>query len=69
MQSKRWSLIETLTNVGVGFLISLVAQLVIFHFHGIELSLSDNVEITAYFTVISIVRGYVVRRVFVRIKR
>lgn len=69
MQSRRWSLIEALTNVCVGFLISLVAQLLIFHFHGIELSLGDNVAITGYFTVISIIRSYALRRVFARIKR
>ena len=69
MQSRRWSLIEAMTNVGVGFLISLAAQVVIFHFHGIKLSLGDNVAITGYFTVISILRSYALRRVFARIKR
>lgn len=69
MQSKRWSLIETLVNVGAGFLISLVAQVVIFQFYGIQLSAGDNIEITAWFTVISIIRGYAIRRVFNNFKR
>lgn len=69
MQSRRWSLIESLSNVAVGFLISLAAQLVIFHAHGIELSLGDNVAITMWFTLISIVRSYALRRVFAHIKR
>lgn len=69
MQSRRWSLAEALTNTLVGFLISLAAQLVIFHFHGIKLSLGDNVAITLWFTLISIIRSYALRRVFARIKR
>lgn len=64
MQSKRWSLIEALTNVGVGFAISLISQLAIFHAYDIKLSLSSNVAITGWFTVISIIRSYYMRRIF-----
>lgn len=69
MQTRKWSLIESLTNVGIGFGISLVAQLVIFRYYGIALDLGSNVAITLWFTGISIVRGYMIRRMFVRLKR
>jgi len=45
MQSKRMSLIEALTNIGVGMLISFLAQLWLFPRYGIHVSTSDNVEI------------------------
>lgn len=64
MQSKRQSLIESLTNVGVGFLISLASQLVIFHMYDVRLTIADNVAITLWFTVISIIRSYALRRAF-----
>lgn len=69
MQSKRWSLIEALTNVGVGFTISLISQIVIFHAYGVHFTLGTNVAITVWFTVISVIRSYALRRVFNRIKR
>ena len=58
------SLVETLVNVAVGFLISLMSQIVIFHAYDVRLSLGDNVAITLWFTVISVVRSYTIRRVF-----
>lgn len=64
MQSKRMSLIETLTNIGVGLVISFLAQLILFPHYGIHVSIVDNVELTIFFTVISIVRSYSIRRIF-----
>jgi hypothetical protein len=61
-------MIEALTNVGVGFVVSLVSQLVIFHLYGIELALLDNIAITLWFTLISIVRSYVLRRAFNKLR-
>lgn len=69
MQSKRQSLIEACTNVAVGFLISLASQLVIFHLYEVRLTIADNVAITLWFTVISIVRSYALRRAFDRFGR
>lgn len=68
MQSKRMSLIEALTNIGVGMLISFLAQLWLFPRYGIHVSTSDNVEIVLFFTAISVVRSYSIRRIFNRIR-
>ena len=68
MQSKKMSLIETLSSVAIGYIISLAAQMIIFPVFGIEVSLEDNLLIGLFFTVVSIIRGYYVRRLFNWIK-
>ena len=64
MQTKRQSLIETLTNVGVGWFISFIANMLVLPLFGYNINLTDGVLISIIFTIISIVRGYVVRRWF-----
>ncbi|POF89684.1 DUF7220 family protein [Pseudomonas putida] len=63
-QSKIESLIETIINTAIGFLAALASQLIVFPMVGIDASISTNLEIGAWFTVISVVRGYVIRRWF-----
>lgn len=63
-QSKKQSLVESITNTAVGFLISLAATFAIFPLVGIESTGFKNVVITIFFTAISILRGYVIRRYF-----
>lgn len=55
---------ETAASVAIGYLVALLSQLAIFPLFGIHLPLSDNLAIGLYFTAISIVRGYYVRRLF-----
>ena len=64
MQSKKQSLIETLTNVGIGWFISFIANMLVLPLFGYNINLTDGVLISIIFTVISIIRGYVVRRWF-----
>jgi hypothetical protein len=66
MQTKNNSLIETLTNTSIGYLVALASQLLVFPMFDINIPFSDNLLIGLYFTIISICRGYVVRRVFNR---
>jgi len=68
MQSKKLSLIESITNVIVGYGVSVIAQIVIFPVFGIHTTIKDNLFIGLFFTVVSIVRSYILRRVFNRIK-
>ena len=63
-QSRTWSVIEAIVNVLVGFGIALASQLIIFPRFGVHLPLHDNLKITAWFTAISIVRSYALRRIF-----
>ena len=58
------SFAETMTNVAVGYVIALLSQLLIFPHYGIHIPFSTNLWIGLWFTVISIIRGYVLRRWF-----
>jgi hypothetical protein len=64
MQTRRQSLAETAASVAIGYLVALLSQLAIFPLFGIQIAITDNLMIGAWFTVISIVRGYYVRRFF-----
>ena len=69
MQTKKYSLIESITNTFVGFMVSLLAQLIIYPAMSIKVTFSQNIKITLIFTIISISRGYIIRRFFNRIKK
>jgi len=70
MQSRRVSLIESCLNVGSGFVVALtVWEVVIEPVFGIDKDFRENLCITAIFTVVSIVRGYLWRRLFNRRER
>jgi len=64
MQSKAQSMIEACANVLVGYLVALASQLLVFPLFGIHVPFSSNLAIGAWFTVISLVRSYVLRRWF-----
>ena len=64
MQSKKNSLIESFTNVAIGYGIAIASQLIIFPIFNIHITLSENFLIGLWFTVISITRSYVIRRWF-----
>jgi uncharacterized protein YacL len=64
MQTKKKSLKESIINTSVGFVLSFIIQLIIYPLFDIPVSFSQNVWITIIFTVVSILRGYVVRRLF-----
>ena len=64
MQTKKQAFLESLTNVTLGYLISLLSLFIIFPVLGIESSTGENLIITLYFTLISFARGYILRRYF-----
>jgi len=64
MQSRRHSLLESVTNVALGYLVAVGSQLIIFPLFSIRIPLRDNFAIGAYFTVISLLRSYTIRRLF-----
>ena len=66
MQTKKQSLIESVLNVLIGYVVALLSQLIIFPFFGVNLPLSDNLLIGAFFTVVSVIRSYTLRRFFNR---
>jgi len=64
MQQRKHSLIEAITNTAAGFVGSFLIQIIIYPLMGIPVRLDQNVIITTVFTVVSIGRGYVIRRIF-----
>ncbi len=64
-QTRSMSLVESIANTGAGFLVSLVLQISLFYFMAIETTTSQNLLMSGVFTVASLVRGYVMRRLFV----
>ena len=64
-QSRLHSLLETLASIAIGFVVSLGITAVVLPAYGHQVTWGQNLEITAIFTVASILRGYAVRRLFV----
>lgn len=63
-QSKKISLIESLVQTISGLIISFCIQIVIYPALGIEVNLNQNFIITFVFFVASLLRGFIVRRIF-----
>ena len=63
-QTRLGSLIEAVMNTTIGFCVALVSQIAVFPLFGIHVPLSTNLGIGAWFTAISVVRSYVIRRWF-----
>ena len=68
-QSRTMSLVEAIANVGVGFGVAVLAQIVVFPLFGLDVPFTDNLAIGAIFTGLSIVRSYAVRRLFEALRR
>jgi hypothetical protein len=65
-QTRLASLIEVCLSVAIGFTVSYTAWPFVAALYDIPYSHSQNLGITGIFTVLSITRGYVVRRFFER---
>ncbi len=53
-----------MTNVVVGYGVAVAAQMLVFPLFGLHASLGKNLGIGAVFTLVSLVRGYALRRLF-----
>lgn len=68
-QSKTGSMVEAVANIVIGFAINFTANLVFLPMFGFStLTARVAFEIGLVFTIISLIRSYVLRRVFNRIK-
>lgn len=63
-QTRLESLLESIVNIIIGYGVALMSQLVIFPLVGIDVPLSTNIVIGFWFTIISLIRSYVIRRWF-----
>lgn len=69
MQTRKGSLFETCINIGIGWVVAMATQIIVFPWFDIHISLSTNFQISLIFTVVAIIRGYIIRRVFNKVDR
>ena len=69
MQPRWMSLVESVTNIFVGYAVAVITQLLVFPIFGLAASLSDNLIIGLIFTAVSLGRSYALRRLFNRVQR
>jgi hypothetical protein len=67
-QSRIQSAIEAIANTAIGYGVAIMSQLLVFPLFDIHVPLSDNLLIGLWFTGISLVRSYVLRRAFNALK-
>ena len=63
-QTKIMSAIETITNYVIGFVLAWTVALTIFPLMGYDIALGHAAIATLTFTVVSVIRSYIVRRFF-----
>ena len=70
-QSRAMSLAEALTNVVVGYGAAILTQILVFPLFGLPARVSDALAMGAIFTLVSIVRSYLLKRIFeaIRVQR
>ena len=68
MQTKKLSIIESVSNTVIGLLTSFIIQIIIYPLLNIDVSINQNIIITFVFFIASIIRGYLVRRFFNSLK-
>jgi len=64
MQSRMMSAIEASANVAIGYLVSVAANILILPLFGYDVTVADSFAIGLAFTVVSLFRSYILRRVF-----
>ena len=64
MQTKKQSLIETLTSIFVGWVIGVILNMLVLPLFDYDVNLTDGVLISIIFTAVSVIRSYIIRRWF-----
>ena len=67
-QSRRMSLTEAISNVVIGYILAVATQVAVFPLFGIRIAISDDLAIGGIFALVSLLRGFVLRRVFERLR-
>lgn len=67
-QSRAMSLVESLANVAVGYGLAVITQMLVFPLFGLHTTMAENLTIGVIFTMVSIARSYVLRRIFERLR-
>ncbi|SLN77991.1 DUF7220 family protein [Roseisalinus antarcticus] len=67
-QTLTMSLIEAAANVVVGYVLAIATQIVVFPWFGIEAAIGEHLAIGLVFLAVSLIRGYLLRRLFERLR-
>ena len=67
-QSRLMSLVEAITNVIVGYGVAVATQILIFPIFGLHMTLAQNLQMGLLFTGVSIIRSFLLRRLFEAIR-
>jgi hypothetical protein len=68
-QSRTMSMLEAVTNVLVGYGLAVGLQLLLFPAFGLYPTLGQTLHIGGWFTLLSLLRSYALRRLFERLRR
>lgn len=68
-QSRFMSLIESVSNLIVGYALAVALQIVVFPWFGLHPSVGQNLAIGALFSAMSLLRSYALRRLFENLRR
>lgn len=63
-QTRKESAIEAVVNILVGYTVNLLANFAIFPLFGWHITLEQNLMIGVFYTVVSFVRSYALRRFY-----
>lgn len=63
-QTRKASLAETLLSTAIGYVVAVTTQVIVFPWFGLHVPLHQNMMIGCIFTVVSIIRGFAIRRLF-----
>jgi len=66
-QKKKHSFIEAVSGTVIGLITSFIIQVVIYPLLNIPVTIGQNIIITTVFFAVSVIRGYLVRRLFNKI--
>ena len=67
-QSRLMSLVESVANVIVGYGVAVMTQILIFPIFGLHTTLAQNLQMGLLFTGVSILRSFLLRRLFEAIR-
>lgn len=67
-QSRFMSLVESVSNILVGYALAVITQIVIFPWWGIQVRFWDHIAIGLIFMLVATIRHYTLRRIFEHIR-
>ena len=67
-QTRLMSLVESVANVIVGYGVAVVTQILIFPVFGLQTTLGQNLAMGGVFTIVSLARSFLLRRLFEAIR-